>query len=522
MNTSDRRYQIFISSTFRDLKPQRKKAIEMVFESGHIPIAMERFSASNDTDLELIAKVIRQCQVYILILGHRYGELIPEHYSLPSDLEHLIQPGERISYTELEYRIAKDAGLIILAFLMREDERDRRRRELRSSVIRDNAEIANFERMTEFHRSIQQYRCPWSSREEFKALVLKALVDNLTNCDRPGFVFEHERISSQIRSAVQVEFISNVVEKIQSFDKLYERILEHQPEKVAAARLFCQEFLDQIVVNEISLFIESGSSNCYVAREIAPRLASEVRIGDHGNPNIEVKTNNVLAYLQLWLTARVACTTFPWSPPSEDVYGAIYGQLGAIERRNPDYFDSEPLDNIALREIRRLAEMEFTLTHRPKTLMLGAIEGLQLSNQPRLLFPDGFDANSQKHHSAAIAECRGPHVASYHNKIFKRFMYSTKLPLVIMMTGEKVDRAIEVEASHFILDRDFSWDEFKTSYPLAFCVGCRQDDRDRVANAFRDEGFQVGRSVQDGAVTAFLAKNAAFAEGFGKLLNLSP
>jgi hypothetical protein len=144
MDSNDRRFQIFVSSTFEDLKEERKKAIEVIFERGHIPIALERFSAGNKSDLEVIKKAMSECQVYLLILGHRYG-------SIPD--------GEQCGYTEIEYQLAKQNDLLILPFILHEDEIDRRRREnLNPKIKSDNEELCNFAKLQQFHRSIKQYR----------------------------------------------------------------------------------------------------------------------------------------------------------------------------------------------------------------------------------------------------------------------------------------------------------------------------------------------------------------------------
>src|SRR5208337_5112462 len=98
---SDRRYQIFISSTFEDLKEERKAAVEAVFERGHIPIALENFSPSNESDLQVIKRAMRDCQVYVAILGHRYGMMVPE---------------KDYSFTEFEYNLAQEYKLKTLTF----------------------------------------------------------------------------------------------------------------------------------------------------------------------------------------------------------------------------------------------------------------------------------------------------------------------------------------------------------------------------------------------------------------------
>jgi len=45
---ADIKYQIFVSSTYKDLIPERDVAIEAVLGLGYLPASMERFSASSN------------------------------------------------------------------------------------------------------------------------------------------------------------------------------------------------------------------------------------------------------------------------------------------------------------------------------------------------------------------------------------------------------------------------------------------------------------------------------------------
>jgi hypothetical protein len=54
------KYQIFISSTFEDLVPERDQVIKAVLEMGHIPVGMEMFSAADEQQWEIIKKQIDQ------------------------------------------------------------------------------------------------------------------------------------------------------------------------------------------------------------------------------------------------------------------------------------------------------------------------------------------------------------------------------------------------------------------------------------------------------------------------------
>jgi hypothetical protein len=52
----DKKYQIFVSSTYEDLKEERDQAIKAILEMGHIPLGMEMFSAADEEQWQLIAR----------------------------------------------------------------------------------------------------------------------------------------------------------------------------------------------------------------------------------------------------------------------------------------------------------------------------------------------------------------------------------------------------------------------------------------------------------------------------------
>ncbi|HJT27742.1 MAG TPA: DUF4062 domain-containing protein [Pyrinomonadaceae bacterium] len=499
MENYDRRYQIFISSTFKDLEDERKKAIEVVFERGHIPIALERFSAANKSDLEVIKKVMAECQVYILILGHRYG-------SIPD--------GHEKSYTEIEYELAKENGLLILPFILREEEIYKRRKDkLDENNVRDKAELLNLGKLEKFHKSLRHFLQPWGEEDEFKCLVLKALDDNLKECKKPGFIREPEESVNKIVSASQNEFILDIIGQLKNFEKLYERCLEHPEKKRALAKFFRERYLGKITRNNVSLFFESGSTVTYVASELAEHLRDKVQINDEGISNIHINTNNVLAYLQLWLKARIPCATFPWSPPLEETYGAFYGRLQGLPEQSPDY-TMPPLDEEAKEEIQKLLSAPFTLTWRHPALLLGAASGLQISKEHNVKIDDALDTHSRNVLRSQIDNCFGPHVGSYRNKVFKRFMYATGLPLMIFMTGDKIDCEIDSKKCHFILDSESTWEEFYKNYPVAFCIGCSQENKRKYVEMFQWLDFKIWEGTGSLPISAFIARNQAFISEF--------
>ena len=72
---SQARYQVFVSSTYEDLREERQQATQAVLETSCFPSGMELFPASDDTQWELIKRVIEESDYYIVIVAGRYGSL---------------------------------------------------------------------------------------------------------------------------------------------------------------------------------------------------------------------------------------------------------------------------------------------------------------------------------------------------------------------------------------------------------------------------------------------------------------
>ncbi|MDF9556306.1 DUF4062 domain-containing protein [Bacillus tropicus] len=73
-----KKLQVFISSTFTDLEEERQAAVQAILNSGHIPAGMELFKAGDRSQKETIKKWIEESDVYMLILGGRYGSIDEE------------------------------------------------------------------------------------------------------------------------------------------------------------------------------------------------------------------------------------------------------------------------------------------------------------------------------------------------------------------------------------------------------------------------------------------------------------
>ena len=101
--SGDKKYQVFISSTYEDLKSERKAVEETIIRAGDIPVGMEAFPAVDSEQFEFIKTVIRSCDYYVLIIAGRYGSLADDG----------------LSYTEKEFRYAVECGISCTSFCSR-------------------------------------------------------------------------------------------------------------------------------------------------------------------------------------------------------------------------------------------------------------------------------------------------------------------------------------------------------------------------------------------------------------------
>jgi len=71
----NKRYQVFVSSTYADLREERSKVIQTIMELDCLPAGMEIFPAIDEEQFNFIKRIIDDCDYYLLIIGGRYGSL---------------------------------------------------------------------------------------------------------------------------------------------------------------------------------------------------------------------------------------------------------------------------------------------------------------------------------------------------------------------------------------------------------------------------------------------------------------
>lgn len=161
----DKRFQVFVSSTYEDLQEERREVMQALLELDCIPAGMELFPASNEDQWSLIKRVIDDSDYYIVIIGGRYGST----------------NDAGVSYTEMEYRYALDTDKPIIAFLHKNPE------EIKSAFTEKSPE--GKQKLDEFRdlamKKMVRY---WSNPSELGSVVSRSMVKLMKQFPAIGWI----------------------------------------------------------------------------------------------------------------------------------------------------------------------------------------------------------------------------------------------------------------------------------------------------------------------------------------------
>jgi hypothetical protein len=162
----DKRYQVFVSSTYADLKEERQHVIQALMEMDCIPAGMELFPAADEEQWDFIKRVVDDCDYYLLIIGGRYGSTTDDG----------------ISYTEKEFDYAVESGLKVIALIHGEPDnipfgKSEKDEELRNKLFSFRDKVMNG-RLVKF----------WSAAAELPGLVALSMTKTIKMYPATGWV----------------------------------------------------------------------------------------------------------------------------------------------------------------------------------------------------------------------------------------------------------------------------------------------------------------------------------------------
>lgn len=213
----EKRYQVFVSSTFYDLKEERNAVIKALLDIDMFPAAMEHFPASDDDPNTYVKQLMQNCDYYILIIGGRYGTLTERG----------------ISYTQLEYEIAIELNIPIISFIHYDID----------SIPKRNTESdPNREKKLNEFLSLAKNKLSkeWANVDQLKSLVVTSMIKLMKDKPKIGWIransITRDHASLLQDSKIDKEEISRLknelekyrtispIETYKDFDKAWPRI----------------------------------------------------------------------------------------------------------------------------------------------------------------------------------------------------------------------------------------------------------------------------------------------------------
>lgn len=162
----EKRYQVFISSTYSDLQEERGKVMQAVMSMDCIPSGMELFPAIDEEQFNFIKRVIDDCDYYIIIIGGRYGSITDDG----------------ISYTEKEYDYAVSQKVPVIALIHKNIGKIPREK--------TDTEPALIKKLDSFCEKVKTGKIVkfWQNTDELTGLVALSLMHTIKTYPRTGWV----------------------------------------------------------------------------------------------------------------------------------------------------------------------------------------------------------------------------------------------------------------------------------------------------------------------------------------------
>ncbi len=169
----DKRYQVFVSSTYEDLIEERLEVMKALLELDCIPCGMEYFPAANEDQWTFIKNLIDACDYYVVIIGSKYGSV----------------DSEGKSYTQKEYEYALSKGIPTIGFIRHSSEplpKEKKENE------EDKAK-----KLEAFISLVTSKLCKhWNNAYELGAVVSRSLTQLIKSNPRIGWV-RADKVSSE-------------------------------------------------------------------------------------------------------------------------------------------------------------------------------------------------------------------------------------------------------------------------------------------------------------------------------------
>lgn len=243
----DKKYQVFVSSTYEDLQEERKKVMEALLQMNCFPVGMEYFNASDESQWEVIKNLIDECDYYVLVVAGRYGS---------------IDQATGISYTQKEYEYAVSIGVPVISFLHKSPD------SLPGTKIESDAESKA--KLEQFKCDIQKRLCKyWENSDGLASQVVLSLNSLIKSKPRTGWVKADQALSS--------EASSEILRLRKQIDDLTEKLKQLEESSPVGSELLAQgdEKLEVRYIDLYNSLYKKSLSWNYIISLLSPHMISE-------------------------------------------------------------------------------------------------------------------------------------------------------------------------------------------------------------------------------------------------------
>jgi hypothetical protein len=189
--TTDKKFQVFVSSTYEDLQAERQEIMHALLELDCIPSGMELFPAANEDQWSLIKGVIDDCDYYLVVIGGRYGSI----------------GATGISYTEMEYRYALEQSKPIIAFLHRQPDT--------LPKNKTEKELEGQKKLEEFRALAQKKMVKhWESAKDLGSVVSRSLI--MLQRTHPGIGWVRGNLVPSKEASLEILALKKEIERLQN------------------------------------------------------------------------------------------------------------------------------------------------------------------------------------------------------------------------------------------------------------------------------------------------------------------
>ena len=399
-----RKYEIFVGSTKKDLSDAREAIIRAILEAGHIPSGMELWAAGINPTKADVSNRLDSSDIHIILLGSRYGHV-------PID--------SQISMTEWEFDQSTDESACrpVIAFFLNEESFEKERKiicESDDKVALD--EKNNEKRLRKFRKRVmesrvcREFKNTKAGINDLKASCINAInevIDSGVLKKEGGWIRAASEYAETLNAIQENWFLHRILNKLEEFNWLREGVTIEKEQKHALGHVFWRQMEGKLKRKKIKdIFFESGSTLAFITNQFEMDVLRE--IDDY---KWRITTNNVVILQELLLHTNIEVAPLPPGRPTNE-FGGMYTQELL---KNPEPAPVKPRnlhehEKYAIKDLKQRFQRNAN-----KQLFLISASCWELNYEEKLF--------------------HGLHAETHPDMLFKRAVLQTNQPVVCFLTS---------------------------------------------------------------------------------------